>query len=196
MSSTSATIPSWEQKILDLPLSGPSLDMASMNSLDASKTAGFGASMYKEYYPVPENVKNQLTSINIATVQNVETATRTAIDTIQGLKKTHPDRDAWRATIRSAYETAKQSFSTRFDDASDEAVKTIKALPPVRQDAAANFFSHGLNFVNTIIYQASGGILDINAWDLLAGNWNKLVEVDNNIKAGCGAAIDALKSML
>lgn len=195
MSSTSASIPSWEQKIRDVALSVSSPDMTSTNSLDAPEAAQFATSMHREYYPVLDNVKTQLTGIQVVTVQNVQTVTRTSIDTIQGLKNTQPDRDVWRATIMRAYDTAKQSFSTRFDSASDEAIEVINALPYDQRNAAANFFSHGLDFVTRVINQASGGILNINAWDLLAGNWNKVAELDNNVKVGCGAAVDALNSM-
>ncbi|KAF4415824.1 hypothetical protein FACUT_13093 [Fusarium acutatum] len=196
MSSTGQIIPAWEQKIREkavIPVA--SLDKMSMNSLDAIETAQFAAPMYKKYEPAPDNFKSQLISIHIITVQKTQTATKTCIDTIQGLKHTQTDKNVWDATIKNVRETAKQNFSKRFDNASDEAIETIKALPPVQQNRAANFFSYGMGIVSKVINQASYGLSDIVTKDLLAGNWNTLTEVDNTVKAGCGAAMDALKSM-
>lgn len=196
MSSTSATIPAWKQKIRDnVALSAPSHGMISLNSLDTSGTTQFEASMYKEYYPVPDNVKNQLSGIHIVSVQNTQTAAKICIDTIQGLKDTQPDKNVWDGIMRTARETAKQSFNNRFDNASHEAIDIINDLPPVQQDGAANFFSHGMGIVSRVINEVSFRLSDVDTKDLLEGKWNKLAEVDGNVMAGCSAAIDALNSM-
>ncbi|RBR19267.1 hypothetical protein FVER53590_08330 [Fusarium verticillioides] len=194
MCSTSETIPAWEQKIRDMALSDPGLEI-SVNSLEAIENAHFAALIYKKYDPVPDNVRVQLISIHIVTVQNVETATRTCIDTIQGFKNEKPNRDVWGRAISEACWTAKQNFSDRFDNASDQAVETITALPPTQHEGAAALFSYGMGIVRKVTNQASDGILDIDTKELLAENWNKLTEVDNDVKAGCSAARDALNSM-
>ncbi|KAF5638842.1 hypothetical protein F25303_7550 [Fusarium sp. NRRL 25303] len=196
MSSTSAIIPAWEQKIRDnAAVSVPSHGMISMNSLHTFGTAQFEPSMYKEHYPVPDNVKNQLIGIHIVSVQDSQTAAKICIDTIQGLKNTRPDKNVWDGIMTNARETAKQSFSNRFDNASHEAINIINDLPPVQQDGAANFFSHGMGIVSRVINEVSYRLADVDTKDLLEGKWNKLAEVDVNIMAGCSAAIDALNSM-
>ncbi|KAG9496431.1 hypothetical protein J7337_013019 [Fusarium musae] len=163
-----------------MALSDPGLEIL-VNSPEAVENAHFTALIYKKYNPVPDN--------------NVETATGTCIDTIQGFKNEKPNRDVWGRAISEACWTAKQSFSDRFDNASDQAVETIAALPPTQQEGAAALFSYGMGIVRKITNQASDGILDIDTKELLAGNWNKLTEVDNDVKAGCSAARDALNSM-
>jgi hypothetical protein len=177
-----------------LALSDPSLEI-SVNSLKAVENAHFAALVYKKYDPVPDNGRVQLINIHRVTVQNVETATGTCIDTIQGFKNEQPDRDAWGCTISEACWTAKQSLSDRFDNASDQAAETIAALPPIQQEGAAELFSYGMGIVKKVTNQASDGNLDIDTKELLAGNWNKLTEVDNDVKAECSAARDALKSI-
>ncbi|KAF5978880.1 hypothetical protein FCOIX_5591 [Fusarium coicis] len=194
MYSTSETIPASEQKIRDMALSDPSLEI-SVNSLEAAENAHFAALVYKKYDSVPENVRVQLISIHIVTVQNVETDTGTCIDAIQGFKNEQPNRDVWGRTISEACWTAKSSLSNRFDNASDQAVESIAALPPMQQEGAAELFSYGMGIVRKVTNQASDGTLDIDTKELLAGNWNKLTEVDNDVKAGCSAARDALNSM-
>ncbi|KAF4496678.1 hypothetical protein FAGAP_7169 [Fusarium agapanthi] len=133
MSSTSATVPAWEQKLRnDMALSRPSLNMISMHSPEALETTRFAAPMHNNYHPPEDSVKSQLISINVASVHHIQTATGTCIDTIRGLKDTQPNKDVWNATTRSACETAIRSFYDRFDSAADEAVQMIKALPLVQ----------------------------------------------------------------
>ncbi|KAF5559052.1 hypothetical protein FMEXI_247 [Fusarium mexicanum] len=199
MSSTSATVPAWEQKLRDdMALSVPSLNTVSMHSPDALETAEFAAPMYNDYIPLEDGIKNQLTSINVASVYHIQTATGACIDTIRGLKYTQPNRDVWGSAIESAYGTAKQSISDRYDKAADEAVQMISALPPVQQDGAANFMSYSMGIVNKAVQQALSALSSVDrrsVEDFLAGNWNKLTKVDADAKAGCIAAINALNSM-
>ncbi|KAF5643375.1 uncharacterized protein FTJAE_3175 [Fusarium tjaetaba] len=162
------------------------------------ETAPFAAAMRSDHYPPPDSVRNQLTSINVASVYHIQTATGTCIETIRGLKDTQPDRDIWNATISGACETAIRSFSDRFDNAADEAVQLIEALPPAQQSGAANFMSQSMGIVNRVVNQASSGFSSIDRRsikDFLAGNWNRLTEVDNDVKAACSYAINALNAV-
>ncbi|KAF5572699.1 hypothetical protein FPANT_12872 [Fusarium pseudoanthophilum] len=199
MSSTGATTPAWEQKLReDMALSVSSLDITSAHSQDAMENAPFAAAMRSDDYPPQDSVRNQLTSINVASVYHIQTATGTCIETIRGLKNTQPDRDAWNATIDGACQTASRSFSDRFHNAADEAVQLIKALPPAQQNGAAKFMSESMGIVNRVVNKASSGLSSIDMRsikDLLAGNWNRLAEVDNDVKAACSYAINALNAV-
>ncbi|KAG5749015.1 hypothetical protein H9Q72_011006 [Fusarium xylarioides] len=195
MSSTGATTPAWEQKLRDdMALSVSSLDMTSAHSQDAVETTSFTVAMHNDDHPTLDSVVSQLTSINVASVYHIQTATGTYIETIRGLKNTQPDREIWYTAIRNARETAIKSISDRRDKAADEAVQLIESLPPAQQSRAANFMSHSLGIVN----QASSGLSSIDMCsvkDFLAENWNKLTEVDNDVKAACNYAINALNAV-
>ncbi|KAF5602457.1 hypothetical protein FPCIR_1797 [Fusarium pseudocircinatum] len=200
MSSKGATAPVWEQKLRDeMALSVPSLNMISMHSPAALETAQFAAPKHNDY-PPEDSVKSRLIGINVASVYHIQTATGTCIDTIRGLKNTQPNRDVWGPVINSAYWTAKESFSDRYNNAADEAVEFITALPPVQQSGAANFMSYSMGIVGKAVEQASSALSSAvdrrSLEDYLAENWNKLTEVDKDVKVGCRAAVDALNVML
>ncbi|KAF5603944.1 uncharacterized protein FSUBG_7042 [Fusarium subglutinans] len=201
MSSTSATVPAWEQNFRhDMALSVPTLNTISMHSSDALETSKIEVPMHHDDYPPEDNVNNQLIAINVATVQHIQTASGACIDTIQRLKGTQPNKDVWGPAIETAYWTANQSFSKRFSNASDVAVKFISALPPAQQSGAANFMSYSMGIVNKAIQRAlsalSSAIILRTLKEYLAGNWSKLTEVVDDVKAGCSAAINALNSLL
>ncbi|KAF5712405.1 hypothetical protein FMUND_8500 [Fusarium mundagurra] len=168
MSPTSATTPAWEEKLRDdMALSVPTLNMISIQSLDAIETTRFDDNR------VTDRIKHQLISIHIVSVQSIQTATGTCIDTIQSLSDTQPNRDVRDATIRSACSTAIKNFSDQFDDAGNEAVKMINLLPPAQQYPAANFFSSSMAIVHGFANQASAGLSIVDSRylrEFLAGN--------------------------
>ncbi|KAF5648069.1 hypothetical protein F52700_1283 [Fusarium sp. NRRL 52700] len=172
--------------------------MVSTHSPDALKTARFAATTNNDY-SLDDSAKSQLISINVACVNQIETAAGTCIDTIRDLKGTQPNRDNWGNAIKSAYLTAKHSFSSQIDKAMDEAIKVIDAFPPAQQDGAADFMCNSMDIVADAVDQALpelGSIGGRYLEDLLAGKWNKLTGVENEVKATCVAAVNALNSML
>ncbi|KAF5253137.1 hypothetical protein FANTH_1968 [Fusarium anthophilum] len=194
MSSTSANVPAWEQKLRDdMALSVPSLNTITMHSPDALETSKIEVPMHHDDYPPEDNVKNQLIAINVATVQHIQTASGACTDTIQRLKGTQPNKDIWGPAIDTAYWTANHSFHKRFTNASDEAVKFISALPPAQQSGAANFMNYSMDIVNKAIQRAlsalSSAVVRRSLKEYLEGNWEKLTEVDDDVKAGADQVI-------
>ncbi|KAI8278879.1 hypothetical protein K4K60_005896 [Colletotrichum sp. SAR11_57] len=198
MFSASATMPTWEQSIrAHTALSVLSLRTGSMHSLVAFEAAQLTASIYSEDAPLPDDVKSQLTSINAVSVQNVQTTTGTYTNTVQGLKNTQPNQDAWQATILSANQAAIQNFTDRINNAGNEAIQTIQNLPAGQQNAAANVYSGGMNIVNNVVNQASNAVMSVvnSIKDFLQGIWNKVTEVYNDVKTWCSGALDTLGSL-
>lgn len=198
MSSTSATLPAWQQKIRDnaASLFDPTLGTISMSYLEASKIARLRVQMLGENYSVQESVRAQLLSIHIACVDNIRTATGTCIDSIRGLKNTERNSDVWKAAIESARQTATRSIDNRLGNAADEAIGVIEGLPDGQQDGAAELFTYGMGIVALAAERASNELGHIGArylMDFLKGIWFQLEYMETRVKAVCDVAIKDLK---
>ncbi|KLO91797.1 uncharacterized protein LW93_14691 [Fusarium fujikuroi] len=200
MSSTSANIPAWQQKIRAkvAALSAPTLGTMSMSSLKATESAQLAAPMSRENLWGQENGTDQLLSILVACVENIRTAAGTCINSIQDLKNTKPDPAVWKATINIAHQTAKKSFDKWLDSATDDAIKVINRLPEAQQDGAADFYIDGMDIIANTVNQVSidlGAIGTRYLSDFLKGDWSGLTKVENNVKAACDGAIHGLNSI-
>ncbi|KAK4220641.1 hypothetical protein QBC38DRAFT_430364 [Podospora fimiseda] len=199
LSNSASSTPAWEQKLrLHVQLSVAAIKTGSVHSLQAFETAHYTATLLAstDTDNIPSDVTAKIGSIQTGTVQDVQTSATQCTDSVEKLKGTTPDQQAWIAKINSANETAIKNFADKVNAAGSSAINYIKALPPKEQNGAANVYSGGMAIVNTAINAVSGFLSNIvgQVKDFLAGIWNKITSIGKSILDTCTSAARSLAS--
>ena len=144
---------------------------------------------------VAEDATKALDDLNI----NSATANQTAMDqyksNIEAYKSEQPAD--WKRKLEEQNEAAKAKVTKAMDDALQVAVAIIDKLPPAQQQAAANVYERGVEYVmqvfNTLVIKLKEMLNYIV--DFIKGVWNALVAAKDAVVGAVTQAIDWIRGI-
>ncbi|KAI1747371.1 hypothetical protein F4782DRAFT_552117 [Xylaria castorea] len=146
---------------------------------------------------LPTDVASDVDKLNTDTVETGQQDYKDFSDEVETLKDQPQDEEAWKKTINSAAQNAKERAVAAIEQGRVDAIDYIGKLPEAVREPASNLWNEGLTAVITFFENVYQGFKDIiqAISEFLQGIWDQITTTWTTIVLTARAAIDFISNI-